>query len=93
MRYANPNTWNLYPNLPWIQYKAADGGGFVVRNTQTGQEFFASNDAGVHQFAADNSSGLGDVVHRATSAVGMKRCGACAKRHAKMNGWFRNLFS
>jgi hypothetical protein len=86
MQYPNPGTWNEYPNLPWIHVKAAPGGGFYVRCTRTGDEFFASNMNGVHMFAADHSHGLGNVVHRAAKAVGATRCGACAKRQAALNG-------
>lgn len=31
--------------------------------------------------------GLGDVIKRATSAVGVKPCGGCARRAAALNGW------
>ena len=86
MNYANPRTWNEYPRLPWIHFAAADGGGFLVKNLKTGAQFFASNMDGVHAFAADQSKGLGTAVHRATSAMGIKRCGQCAKRQAAMNG-------
>jgi hypothetical protein len=89
MRYETPHTWNEYPNLPWIHFRAAGGGGFEVRNVKTGAQFFASNMGGVHAFAADNSSGLGTAVHKATSAMGIKRCEPCAKRQAAMNGLFR----
>ena len=48
----------------------------------------------------DGSALLGDVVARATKAVGIKPCGPCAKRQAALNkatpqwvtkvlGWFR----
>lgn len=86
MNYARPQTWSQYPNLPWIQFMAANGGGFHVRDSRTGHTFFASNMSGVHQFAADHSSGMGDAVHGVTSRMGVKRCGACAQRQAAMNG-------
>jgi hypothetical protein len=89
MRYANPSTWNEYPNLPWIHFQAAHGGGFYVRNLNNGQVFFASNMAGVHEFAADNSTGLGTAIHKVTSAMGVQRCAPCARRQAKLNGIFR----
>jgi hypothetical protein len=38
-------------------------------------------------FVSDEDVGLGDVVKRATSAVGIKPCGACARRAAALNRW------
>lgn len=32
--------------------------------------------------------GAGDVVARATSAVGIQPCGACKRRQATLNRWF-----
>jgi hypothetical protein len=36
-------------------------------------------------FVVDEPVGLGDVVKRATSAVGIKPCGGCARRAAALN--------
>jgi len=36
--------------------------------------------------------GLGDVVARATKAVGIKPCGRCQKRRERMNKMTQNLF-
>ncbi len=36
-------------------------------------------------FLVDEPVGLGDVVKRATSAVGIKPCGGCARRAAQLN--------
>lgn len=38
-------------------------------------------------FVSDEDVGLGDVVKRATSAVGIKPCGGCARRAAALNRW------
>ena len=38
-------------------------------------------------FISDNEVGLGDVIKRATSAVGIKPCGGCARRAAALNRW------
>lgn len=34
---------------------------------------------------SDEPVGLGDVIKRATSAVGIKPCGGCAQRAARLN--------
>lgn len=38
-------------------------------------------------FIADEEIGLGDVVKRATYAVGIRPCGGCARRAAALNRW------
>ena len=38
-------------------------------------------------FVADEDIGLGDVVKRATYAMGIKPCGGCEARVAAMNRW------
>jgi hypothetical protein len=38
-------------------------------------------------FITDEEIGLGDVVKRVTSAVGIKPCGGCARRAAALNLW------
>jgi hypothetical protein len=38
-------------------------------------------------FITDKDIGLGDVIKRATSAVGIKPCGGCARRAAALNRW------
>lgn len=38
-------------------------------------------------FITDQEVGLGDVVKRATSAVGIRPCDDCAKRAAMLNRW------
>jgi hypothetical protein len=35
----------------------------------------------------DEEVGLGDVIGRATSAVGVRQCGGCLKRAAVLNQW------
>ncbi len=39
-------------------------------------------------FITDEDIGLGDVIKRATSAVGIRPCGGCAQRAAALNRWF-----
>ncbi len=38
-------------------------------------------------FISDEDVGLGDVIKRATSTVGIMPCGGCAKRAAALNRW------
>ena len=38
-------------------------------------------------FVADDDIGLGDVVKRATSYLGIRSCGGCERRAAALNGW------
>lgn len=38
-------------------------------------------------FISDEEIGLGDVIKRATSAVGIRPCDDCAKRAARLNRW------
>ncbi len=38
-------------------------------------------------FITDEDIGLGDVIKRATSAVGIKPCGGCQQRAAALNRW------
>jgi hypothetical protein len=36
-------------------------------------------------FVVDDQIGLGDVIHRATSYLGIGDCGACASRRESLN--------
>jgi hypothetical protein len=38
-------------------------------------------------FVVEEEIGLGDVVKRATYAMGIKPCGGCEKRAAALNRW------
>ncbi len=38
-------------------------------------------------FISDDEIGLGDVVKRATSYLGIKPCGGCQQRAAALNRW------
>jgi hypothetical protein len=38
-------------------------------------------------FINEEDIGLGDVVKRATSIVGIKPCGGCAERARRLNSW------
>ena len=39
------------------------------------------------QFITEDDIGLGDVIKRATSVVGIKPCGGCLQRAARLNAW------
>ncbi len=39
-------------------------------------------------FVSDEDIGLGDVIKRATSTLGIKPCGDCERRAAALNQWF-----
>jgi hypothetical protein len=38
-------------------------------------------------FISDEEVGLGDVIKRATSTVGIQPCGGCAERARRLNNW------
>jgi len=38
-------------------------------------------------FIGDEAIGLGDIVQRATYAIGIKPCDGCERRGAAMNRW------
>jgi hypothetical protein len=38
-------------------------------------------------FIGDKDIGLGDAIKSATSAIGIKPCGGCARRAAVLNRW------
>ena len=40
-------------------------------------------------FLIEREIGLGDAIHRLTSAVGVRHCGACARRAAALNRWIK----
>jgi hypothetical protein len=40
---------------------------------------------GISRFIAKEEIGLGDMISRATSAIGIKPCNACKKRAAALN--------
>jgi hypothetical protein len=40
-------------------------------------------------FISEDAVGLGDVIKRATSLVGIKPCGGCARRAETLNNWMQ----
>lgn len=87
--------WQRYPQVPWVLVAPAPQGGFYAMNERTGQQVFAPNMTGVHEFAADSAAapgrmGAGDVVARAASALGIQKCTPCAARQAALNRMIPN---
>jgi len=39
-------------------------------------------------FVTEKEVGLGDVIKRATSAIGIRPCAGCDRRAAALNRWF-----
>lgn len=44
---------------------------------------------GLPSFLVDKPIGLGDVIKRATTRMGVKPCGGCNKRAEQLNQWVR----
>jgi hypothetical protein len=86
-----------HPSLPHIVVSPHPQGGFIVRDTRTGEAAHAPTRDAVARFAADHSArpgygGLGDAVHAMTSAVGVKPCTPCAARQARLNALVPGLW-
>jgi hypothetical protein len=58
------------------------------RNNQTDKNLRQAYRVRLPGFITDKDIGLGDVIKRATSAVGIKPCGSCEQRAAVLNRWF-----
>jgi hypothetical protein len=56
-------------------------------STETNKEESPAIHARLPGFIIDNPLGLGDVIKRATYAIGIKPCGGCDKRAATLNRW------
>jgi hypothetical protein len=41
----------------------------------------------IPRFITDEDIGLGDVVKRVTSSIGIKPCGGCQRRAERLNHW------
>ena len=41
------------------------------------------------RFISDDDVGMGDVLKRATAAVGIRPCGGCEARARQLNSWMR----
>jgi len=47
----------------------------------------ARHSIGLPSFLVEEPIGLGDAIKRVTSAAGLRPCGACDQRAAKLNRW------
>jgi hypothetical protein len=56
-------------------------------NDSPDQSEHAPRRARLPGFITDDKIGLGDVIKRATSYVGIKPCGGCERRAAALNRW------
>jgi hypothetical protein len=86
-----------HPQVHWItlQYYDQQTPCYLMTCTVCGQQVYAFNDAQVtgfvqahaeHRSAAPSHYGLGDVVARATKAVGIAPCTPCEQRRRMLNG-------
>lgn len=88
-----------HPNVPWVTCGPSIGGSSwwckcTVCGADMGQ--FGSAQAAdmfarvhsAHQSASPTHYGLGDLIAKATSAVGIKPCSPCEARRRAMNGAF-----
>lgn len=85
------------PRLPHILVGPHPQGGFIVRDTRTGETVHAPTRGHVDGFAATHSAapgyaGLGDAVAAMTRAVGAKPCTPCQARQATLNGLLPRLW-
>lgn len=85
-----------HPQVPWVKCQQVSPGVFQCRCDVCGTmgggptpqaDAFA---AGHREHRAPSTHyGLGDLVARATKAVGIEPCTPCEARRRAMNGWFR----
>jgi hypothetical protein len=57
------------------------------RRTSSGEDVPPAHRVRLPGFVADDDVGLGDVIKRATSLVGIRPCGGCERRAAALNRW------
>ena len=87
-----------HPNVSWVSCNVLGPGIFQcactvcgARMAQAGSnqaaDAFARTHA-AHQSAAPTHYGLGDLVAKATGALGIKPCSPCEARRRAMNGAF-----
>jgi hypothetical protein len=56
-------------------------------NTELAQEQTETTGIQLPGFVNDDDIGLGDVVKQVTSAFGIRPCGDCERRAARLNRW------
>jgi hypothetical protein len=90
--------WQQHPQFPWIQVANHPQGGWVLHDSRDGTQIYAPNEHAFHTFVAQRSNpqlsrmGAGDIVARATHALGIEQCTPCARRQAEMNAMLPNLW-
>ncbi len=88
--------FSRYPRVPWVVYSGNDLVGYTVQDTRTGQSARVRTMAEVTAFAVARSStsgrGLGDMVKRLTTAIGIKtECRPCQQRQIALNRLAPNI--
>jgi hypothetical protein len=58
-----------------------------ARSDSTEQDRRPRHQVRLPGFIPDEAIGLGDVIKRATYAMGIKPCGGCERRAAALNRW------
>jgi hypothetical protein len=86
-----------HPNVSWVVCENPAPGVFrcVCQVCNAAMAANASGQAAdqfarvhsAHQSASPTHYGLGDLVAKVTSAVGVKPCSPCEARRRQMNGW------
>lgn len=59
----------------------------TAQNDSADQSEYQPHRVRLPGFITDEDIGLGDVIKRATSAVGVRPCDDCARRAALLNRW------
>ena len=91
---TTPGTWVQHPSVSWVFVLELPSGGWLVRNDQTGSYEAALNKEElirkiVSASVSEHHFALGELVHKATTAVGIKPCKPCELRRAWLNQLFR----
>lgn len=79
---------------PHLEYWASENGEFILEDTRDGEQYEAASTSELAQLIADLSATdthvpVGDAIHKVTSFFGIKRCGKCAERQARLNRMIR----
>ena len=89
-----------HPQVQWILWQQT-AGGFTARCEACGVTVSTSSPQGVDAFATDHQAhaspsaghyGAGDLVARATKALGIEPCTPCEARRRQLNGLFPRVF-
>jgi len=75
-----------------IQHQAHPRGGFICRCTDCGQTAHVASPQIFAQRHRCTHYGAGDMIARATGALGIKPCSPCEARKRKLNGMFPRVW-